>query len=700
MKQLLILCFLITTTLNAQVGIGTTTPQGALDVTSNTLGFIVPRVVDYRAVTSADGSNPKNGTIVYDTTSHKLMFYIEGSWISIGKNTAGDTAEINMETASLFSNIDLQSLATLDITEPATLYGNSNRFTQVPGAPNYYIGRQFNVSGNPNDKQGLMLNTLDRNTGAFTKVKDLLVPGTIIADGFRIYAAYDSHAAVYEGKVWLAFECFMESLGETRTTVDNQNTISSSASSCIACLDTENWEIDPSTVSVVVKGYDNGTNFYSSSVPKLLNYKGKLYFYYTVVKGVSGQGAESFISTSAYGVELERETVGRRRIWVKNESTGIFANDTQAINVLIERSDNTTLNVADISDIQTDGEKIIAVSHLSVHNDCAFPLARPDGCFNIGFSETTNSLSANTFGGFNLTKDDALYNSPSEYPTFIQDVSVTNSLSMIASFVHNDGTPYPRDTFKFFENIANFTIEQHTINAIPNYPSGIGIIGLGKGLASGGSVTSPNGLYRLDMQTDGNLVLYDLTGGNQVSLWSSGTSVSGAQFELQRSNNMVVVDQSNATLWSSETIGRGAVELRIKDDGDMALYDLDNNLVWSRFEVLPDPWVLALGGVMVSGSSLISENGLYILNMQTDGNLVLYDLTNGTSNATALWVTNTSGNVAQFEFQSDGNLVVSSQNNSALWTSATENLGGVELRLQNDGNLVLYDINDNSVWTR
>jgi hypothetical protein len=34
--------------------------------------------------------------MVYDTTLEQLMFYIEGSWITLGKNTAGDGAEVGL----------------------------------------------------------------------------------------------------------------------------------------------------------------------------------------------------------------------------------------------------------------------------------------------------------------------------------------------------------------------------------------------------------------------------------------------------------------------------------------------------------------------------------------------------------------------------------------------------------------------------
>jgi uncharacterized protein (TIGR02145 family) len=93
----LVACLLFTSLLAySQVGIGTTDPKGALDVDSETLAFIVPRVADYKAVTDTDCTDPINGSLVYDTTLKQLMIYIDGSWLTMGKNTAGDAVELGV----------------------------------------------------------------------------------------------------------------------------------------------------------------------------------------------------------------------------------------------------------------------------------------------------------------------------------------------------------------------------------------------------------------------------------------------------------------------------------------------------------------------------------------------------------------------------------------------------------------------------
>ena len=58
------------------IGIGTTSPQGALDVSSTTGAFIVPRMT----TAQRDALTPVNGMIIYNTTTNKFNFYENGAW--------------------------------------------------------------------------------------------------------------------------------------------------------------------------------------------------------------------------------------------------------------------------------------------------------------------------------------------------------------------------------------------------------------------------------------------------------------------------------------------------------------------------------------------------------------------------------------------------------------------------------------------
>jgi hypothetical protein len=74
-----VLLFLISTGAFAQVGIGTTTPQGALEINSTTSGFLPPRVALTSVTISSPIVNPQTsgaplaGTIVYNTATDGVI---------------------------------------------------------------------------------------------------------------------------------------------------------------------------------------------------------------------------------------------------------------------------------------------------------------------------------------------------------------------------------------------------------------------------------------------------------------------------------------------------------------------------------------------------------------------------------------------------------------------------------------------------
>jgi hypothetical protein len=96
------------------------------------------------------------------------------------------------------------------------------------------------------------------------------------------------------------------------------------------------------------------------------------------------------------------------------------------------------------------------------------------------------------------------------------------------------------------------------------------------------------------------------------------------------------------------------------------------------------------------GKQWISCDGRFDLNMQTDGNLVLYE------GATALWASNTVSCGGCVSMQSDGNLVVYDSGGMlpghACWATGTNGNPGDFLALQNDGNLVIYTSAGTPIW--
>lgn len=91
---------------------------------------------------------------------------------------------------------------------------------------------------------------------------------------------------------------------------------------------------------------------------------------------------------------------------------------------------------------------------------------------------------------------------------------------------------------------------------------------------------------------------------------------------------------------------------------------------------------------------LTSRNGQHTLEMQGDGNLVLYR-----PGHLALWATNTDGRtVAQAIMQGDGNFVLYGPGGEYVWDTGTDGHPGSWLIIQDDGNVVIYDPSGNPTW--
>jgi hypothetical protein len=103
--------------------------------------------------------------------------------------------------------------------------------------------------------------------------------------------------------------------------------------------------------------------------------------------------------------------------------------------------------------------------------------------------------------------------------------------------------------------------------------------------------------------------------------------------------------------------------------------------------------VTANQGLVNGGSVERSCDGRFVLNMQSDGNLVLYQGT------TPLFATNTVGKRTAFAvMQGDGNLVLYNTSGQPVWASNTNGNPGAFLAVQNDGNLVIYNSASRAIW--
>lgn len=133
-----------------------------------------------------------------------------------------------------------------------------------------------------------------------------------------------------------------------------------------------------------------------------------------------------------------------------------------------------------------------------------------------------------------------------------------------------------------------------------------------------------------------------------------------------------------------------AVATARADGGTTTTYDLDaadnRDLRQAYATSYPsDPWRMLGDDSLVTTQKMVSQDTRFRLELQWDGNLVLYFV------GTPLWATNTvDGRQLYFRMQSDGNAVLYDVDFDPVWASNTSGNAGAYLHLRNDGNLVLY----------
>ena len=102
----------------------------------------------------------------------------------------------------------------------------------------------------------------------------------------------------------------------------------------------------------------------------------------------------------------------------------------------------------------------------------------------------------------------------------------------------------------------------------------------GSTMRAGQWLTSANGRYRLYMQNDSNLVVYDMVDGQ--ALWWTGASAANGQAIFQSDGNFVVYDGGNNPIWFTSTAGNPGAFMVLQDDGNLVLYTAAGVPIWNR----------------------------------------------------------------------------------------------------------------------
>ena len=206
-------------------------------------------------------------------------------------------------------------------------------------------------------------------------------------------------------------------------------------------------------------------------------------------------------------------------------------------------------------------------------------------------------------------------------------------------------------------------------------------------LRLGASLESMDGQFSLQMQRDGNLVIYKVAGGR--ALWATHTDgYSTARAVMQGDGNFVLYTDHDQPVWSSATDGHSGSIVKLQDDGNLVVYK-DAVPLWASGTSGNQLGARLLQGETLHvGEEMRSPNMRYGLRIQGDDNVVLYRVADGKP----LWASNTVGSGGKaVTMQADGNCVLYTPAGDPKWSTNTAGQGGSDLVVQDDGNLVVYN---------
>lgn len=211
-------------------------------------------------------------------------------------------------------------------------------------------------------------------------------------------------------------------------------------------------------------------------------------------------------------------------------------------------------------------------------------------------------------------------------------------------------------------------------------PNNCGVLASGATLARGSSIASCSGQYTLVHQNDGNVVLYNTTGGVTKVDWASHTPNQATTSLVMQSDGNLVLYDGPTPRWSSATAGNPGAWLEVRNDGVLSILGRYGQSIWYEGCGLLGP-----NSRILRGGELRSCDRRYALVHQLDGNAVIQ--LNGVYD---WWATGTYNlGTTELKMQDDGNLVLYA-GGTAIWASDTNGHPHTWLRLSDTGRLAIW----------
>ncbi len=231
----------------AQVGIGTETPEGALDIVSTDSGLVLPRVANTTSVTT-----PVNGMMIYDLSSHCVKVYQDGEWSNCTASTGGsvtslDNCDSPTTTGTLENSVAASGVSfTINYSggDGGSYSGETVNSTTVTGltatltAGTFSTGSgsvTYNVSGTPNNSGTANFNISlggQTCTVSLTVNDSLTIPPELTLEedqSYFIASIFDEDYLPYTSPTGAATTATQAADGSNEvSTIDVQGTLSTS----------------------------------------------------------------------------------------------------------------------------------------------------------------------------------------------------------------------------------------------------------------------------------------------------------------------------------------------------------------------------------------------------------------------------------------------------------------------------------------
>ncbi|MFV0677884.1 hypothetical protein [Variovorax sp. tm] len=326
-------------------------------------------------------------------------------------------------------------------TTPVNVPGlcNSVSFHQIPGNGNYFVGRRLltTTDGCSGSNWTLSLFQMDWSSHTLNRIRDVIsLPVALTDQNATITSAYDPTVMSFNGELWMSFEC-----------VDT-GASSGGVSACLAPISSTTFDVDTSRMTVAVSAIQQ-TAFndgYSASVPKLFQFGGTPYMYWSVSHFVQSADGPLLSDTTTRGAMLAQESSGLRRLWV-NGSLGarISTLNSQFTTEVFGLTSGQNLldGTADSFDIKVVNGKVLLTTAVG-GKGCGTPTSPAYGCYRLQIRSSTTPLGNGIFNGSIATT--ALPFNPHEYSKFITDPNGSSFVIGQYLQVQGGGTPAPANT--------------------------------------------------------------------------------------------------------------------------------------------------------------------------------------------------------------------------------------------------------------